>query len=227
MMCNKERVFFYRFKKNPMILSRYSSLDHLKCDSRCALAIITNSLSCEFPRKRPQPGLMAQSACSDNSMCGPTVGTPPQNFLLARVPMEGALSGHRRGKTCARCLVFRRTGGQMTGTRRSHAWMQRQLPSRNIANSSLTRTLSGERRETRGIRKTVNIEFIFHLSRKNDVRSRKDVITKRNIVLNKIIKILTVLEDTRRRDKCFNCISMISIFHSDRSKNIKFCYIAI
>lgn len=131
---------------------------------------------------------MAQSACSDNSMCGPTVGAPLQNFLLARVPMEGALPGHRRDKTCARCLVFRRKGGQMTGTRRSHAWMQRQLPSRDTANSSLTRTLRGTQRSTRDSQNRQYKIYISSFTKKSTTLAfeRKKVSLRRNIVLKKI-----------------------------------------
>jgi len=93
---------------NVFVASIYLGLDCLTRNSGRAAAIITNSLSRGFPRKRPQPGLlMAQSACSDNTMCGPTVARfPLQNFLLAQVPMEGALPRHRRDKTCAFALFL-------------------------------------------------------------------------------------------------------------------------
>lgn len=55
---------------------------------------------------------MAQSACSDNSMCGPTVGTPPRNFLLAQVPAEGArVTRAQTGRNLRVALFLGRTGG--------------------------------------------------------------------------------------------------------------------
>ena len=117
--------------------------------SSCDRETIMNSLSGEFPRNSLKQALMAQSACSGNSMCGPAGRWSPLKFSSAAGPHGRRVTGHRWDKTRTRCLVFSCTTGQMTGTRHSHAWMQRQLPSRDMANSSLTVqrvTENGERR---------------------------------------------------------------------------------
>jgi len=148
-------------------LPRYFSLDCLTRDSRRAVAIITNSLSREFPRKRPQPdfnGSIRMFRQHDVWANGRAVPLPKFS--------SGPRShGRRVIPTSTRqnlrvCLVFRRTSSQMTGTCRSHAWMQRQLPSRDTANSSLTvQNIMKERAKECArdmIRKTIDVNI--HIS---------------------------------------------------------------
>lgn len=76
---------------------------------------------------------------------------PSEIFFCSRSPWKARYRPPMGQNSSALPLVFSRATGQMTGTRHSHAWMQRQLPSRDMANSSLTvqrvtgRTKSGLR----------------------------------------------------------------------------------
>lgn len=116
----------------------YFSLD-LTRDSRRVAAIITNSLSREFPRKRPQPGFNGSIRMfRQHDVWANGRAVPPPKFSSGPSSHGRRVIPASTGQNLRVCLVFRRTSGQMTGTRRSHAWMQRQLPSRDTANSSLT-----------------------------------------------------------------------------------------
>lgn len=63
---------------------------------------------------------------------------PSEIFFCSRSPWKARYRPPMGQNSSALPSVFSRATGQMTGTRHSHAWMQRQLPSRDMANSSLT-----------------------------------------------------------------------------------------
>lgn len=123
MMCNKRRVsFFCRFKNTPC--DSISIFQSRPLNARFQMRLGNNN---EFSVLRISPKEASTRLNGSIRMFRQldvwADGWDPslKIFFWPECPKWKALSGHRRGKTCARCLVFRRTGGQMTGTRRSHA----------------------------------------------------------------------------------------------------------
>lgn len=105
----KNRSYHLKNTATIFLLPWYPSLDCLTRNSRRAAAIITNSLSREFPRKRPQPGFNGSIRMfRQHDVWANGRAVPPTKFssLLAQVPMEGALPRHRRDKTCAFALFL-------------------------------------------------------------------------------------------------------------------------